>query len=69
MANGWHWPVSDLWERAPTGRFLVDLLHLRLLGYLERVVNIDREIAQGAFQLAVAAQQLHSSRLKLEPYA
>lgn len=47
------WPVSDLWRRGPTGRFPRGQLHLGLLGYLERVVNINSEIAHRAFELGM----------------
>jgi len=47
------WPVSDLWQRAPTGSFPVWQLHLGLLGYFERVVNVYAEVADCAFELAV----------------
>ena len=37
----------------PTGSFPVWQLHLGLLGYLERVVNVYAEVADCAFERAV----------------
>jgi hypothetical protein len=47
------WPVSDFWRWAPTGTFPFGQLNLRLFGYLERVVNVNPEVADGAFELAM----------------
>ncbi len=47
------WPGSDPCHGAPTGSFPVRQLHLGLFGYLERVVNVNPEVANGAFELAV----------------
>jgi len=46
-------PVSDLCHRGPTGRFPTGQLHLGLLGYLKRVVNINSEITHGVFELGM----------------
>jgi hypothetical protein len=47
------WPVSDFWHWAPTGSFPFGQLNLGLFGYLERVVNVNPEVADGAFELAM----------------
>ena len=55
------WPVSDLSQRVafrplPSGR-----LDLGLLGNLKCIVDIDAQVPNGAFELAVAKKQLHGS--------
>ena len=53
-ANGRFWPVSDRRVSAvatsPAG------LHLGLLGDLQRVVDLDPEVSDGAFKLGVPEQ-------------
>ena len=54
VATGRLWPISDLGYRAPTGSYFVGQLNLGLFGYLERIVNIKPEVADGTFELGVA---------------
>ena len=53
VTSGCNWPVNDLWQRASTGRFPFTQLNLGLFGYLKRVVNVNSEVTDSAFQLAV----------------
>jgi len=55
------WPVSDLshpvaFRPLPSGR-----LDLGLFGDLKCIVDIDAQVPNGAFELAVAKEQLHGS--------
>ena len=47
-------PVDDQMRRQPIES--IKPLHLGLLGDLQRIVNLDSEIAQRALQLGVAEQ-------------
>jgi len=49
--------VNDQMHRQPTEP--IKPLHLGLLGDLQRIVNLDSELAHCALQLGVAEQQLH----------
>lgn len=53
--NDRKWPVSDFAHLAPTV-ICPRPLHVRLLGDLQRVVDLDPEVADGAFELGVAEQ-------------
>jgi hypothetical protein len=60
-AKGWSWPVGDQMRRQPTEP--IKPLHLGLLGDLQRIVNLDSEVAHRALQLGMAEQQLHHSEI------
>ena len=55
------WPVSD--RRVRRSRPVPAGLHLSLLRNLERFVNFDPEVSDGAFKLRVPEQQLHGSNI------
>ena len=42
-------------------------LHLRLLGDLQRIIDLDPEVADGAFQLRVPEQQLNGPEIPGSP--
>ena len=47
------WPVCDRRARRP--RPAQTNLYLRLLGYLQGIVNLDPEVSDGVFQFGMAA--------------
>jgi hypothetical protein len=53
QSKGGFWPVSDLWYLSPTGSFPAWQLHLGLFSYFERIVHVNSEVADGAFELAM----------------
>ena len=55
--NAHSWPVGEEMRRQPAES--IKSLHLGLLGDLQRIVNLNSEVAHRAFQLGVAEQQLH----------
>ena len=38
-------------------------LHLRLLGHLKGIVNLDAKVSDGAFQLGMPEQELYGSKV------
>src|SRR5438552_11190415 len=64
--NGRRWPVSD---RRTRWRSLTSLanLHLGLLSDLQRIVDLDAEILNCAFEFRVPEQQLNSSEISGPP--
>ena len=55
--NDRSWPVGEQMRRQPAES--IKSLNLGLLGDLQRIVNLNSEVAHRAFQLGVAEQQLH----------
>src|SRR6202008_3216711 len=53
------WPISDR-EPAADQR---SLLPFRLFGHLERVIDLDAEVSNGAFELRMAEEQLYSAQI------
>ena len=55
------WLVGEQMRRQPAES--IKSLHLGLLGDLQRIVNLNSEVAHRAFQLGVAEQQLHYPKI------
>ena len=47
----------------PPPRSASGLLHFRLFGHLERVIDLDAEVSNGAFDLRMVEEQLYSAQI------